>query len=166
MRKTAVGCANIQKYKKLLELQRLFALFQKRGDCYGLTKQDVTARLNAYERFMNGELLKKGKLIKSLSAGNRQKVGILAAMISNPALLILDEPFNFLDPSSQIELVRILQGLNTEHETTMVLSSHNLDNLGECSSRILLMEKGRLISDLKNGDEDALAQVKDYFAER
>lgn len=136
------------------------------GDCYGLTKQDVTARLSAYERFMNGELLKKGKLIKSLSAGNRQKVGILAAMISNPALLILDEPFNFLDPSSQIELVRILQGLNTEHETTMVLSSHNLDNLGECSSRILLMEKGRLISDLKNGDEDALAQVKDYFAER
>ena len=110
--------------------------------------------------------MKKGKLIKSLSAGNRQKVGILAAMISNPALLILDEPFNFLDPSSQIELVRILQGLNTEHETTMVLSSHNLDNLGESSSRILLMEKGRLISDLKNGDEDALAQVKDYFAER
>lgn len=87
-------------------------------------------------------------------------------MISNPALLILDEPFNFLDPSSQIELVRILQGLNTEHETTMVLSSHNLDNLRECSSRILLMEKGRLISDLKNGDEDALAQVKDYFADR
>ena len=74
--------------------------------------------------------------------------------------------FNFLDPSSQIELVRILQGLNTEHETTMVLPSHNLDNLGECSSRILLMEKGRLISDLKNGDENALAQVKDYFAER
>lgn len=136
------------------------------ANCHGLDKSVVDGRLAMFGKFMNGEILQKKKLIKTLSAGNKQKVGIIGAMIINPALLILDEPFNFLDPSSQIELVRILQGLNTEHETTMVLSSHNLDNLGECSSRILLMEKGRLISDLKNGDEDALAQVKDYFAER
>lgn len=134
------------------------------GDCYGLSKDEVDRRLERFAGLMNGEILGKGKILRSLSAGNRQKTGIIGAMLAAPSLLILDEPFNFLDPSSQMELVRLLREDNKQRGTTMLLSSHNLDNIGECCTRILLMEKGRIIRDLPNSDEAALEQVKFYFA--
>ena len=78
---------------------------------------------------MNGEILEQKKYIRNLSAGNKQKVGIIAAMLMNPELLILDEPFNFLDPSSQIEIKRLLKALNIDCGTTLVISSHNLEHI-------------------------------------
>lgn len=134
------------------------------GDCYGLSKDEVDSRLEMFAGLMNGEILGKGKILRSLSAGNRQKAGIIGAMLVNPSLLVLDEPFNFLDPSSQMELVRLLQEESRQRGTTMILSSHNLDNIGECSTRILLMEQGKILYDLANNDSAALEQVKIYFA--
>lgn len=134
------------------------------GDCYGLSKDEVDRRLERFAGLMNGEILGKGKILRSLSAGNRQKTGIIGAMLAAPSLLILDEPFNFLDPSSQMELVRLLQEESRQQGTTMILSSHNLDNIGECSTRILLMEQGKILYDLANNDSAALEQVKTYFA--
>lgn len=134
------------------------------GDCYGLSKDEVDRRLERFAGLMNGEILGKGKILRSLSAGNRQKTGIIGAMLAAPSLLILDEPFNFLDPSSQMELVRLLQEESRRRSTTMILSSHNLDNIGECSTRILLMEQGKILYDLANNDSAALEQVKTYFA--
>lgn len=134
------------------------------GDCYGLSKDEVDRRLERFAGLMNGEILGKGKILRSLSAGNRQKTGIIGAMLVAPSLLILDEPFNFLDPSSQMELVRLLQEESRRRGTTMILSSHNLDNIGECSTRILLMEQGKILYDLANNDSAALEQVKTYFA--
>ncbi len=134
------------------------------GNCHGLDKSVVDARLAKFEKFMNGEILQKKKLIKTLSAGNKQKVGIIGAMIINPELLILDEPFNFLDPSSQIELVRLLKAANDELGMTMILSSHNLEHVCNCATRILLMEKGEVIKDVPNQDISVMAEIKEYFA--
>lgn len=84
------------------------------GRMCGLTSPTVRERLQPYERFMNGEIMGQQKLIRNLSAGNRQKVGILAALINRPQVIILDEPFNFLDPSSQMALKYLLQEYNEQ----------------------------------------------------
>lgn len=134
------------------------------ADCHGIEKSVVDSRLAMFGKFMNGEILQKKKLIKTLSAGNRQKVGIIGAMIINPDLLILDEPFNFLDPSSQIELVRLLKAANNEFGTTMLLSSHNLEHVCNCATRILLMEKGIVRYDVSNDEGAAVDSIRNYFA--
>ena len=99
-------------------------------------------RLKPFEHFMNGEVLGQKKLIRNLSAGNKQKVGIVSTLLSNPQLLILDEPFNFLDPTSQNILKHLLQNLHAETGATILISSHNLAHTIDISSRIALLEHG------------------------
>jgi len=112
---------------------------------------------------MNGEILNQKKYIRNFSAGNKQKIGIIGAMLINPQVLILDEPFNFLDPSSQIEMKRLLQWMNREHGTTILISSHNLTHINDVSTRILLMEKGVIVKDIDNLDKKASAELESYF---
>jgi ABC-2 type transport system ATP-binding protein len=133
------------------------------GKISGLTKDDVTQRLAAFEKLMNGEILGQKKLIRNLSAGNKQKVGIIGAMLNHPQLLILDEPFNFLDPSSQNHTKQLLTDYNKETGATIIVSSHNLTHTVDISSRIALMEHGRLIRDLDNVDGSAGQELNDYF---
>lgn len=76
---------------------------------YGLKKEEVDERLLPFERFMSNEVLGQKKFIRNFSAGNKQKIGIISAMLHHPQLLILDEPFNFLDPSSQSIIKHLLK---------------------------------------------------------
>src|SRR5690606_36495279 len=101
------------------------------------------------------------KLIRELSKGNKNKVGILAAMLINPEILILDEPFANLDPGSQSWLKWKLQVLN-ESGTTMIISSHDLKQITEIASRIILLEKGRIVEDCQKNDE-TLINLESYF---
>ena len=71
------------------------------GRINGITQEEVDERLKPFERLAGGEVFGQKKLIRNLSAGNKQKVGIISALFMKPKLVILDEPFNFLDPSSQ-----------------------------------------------------------------
>ena len=96
------------------------------GKMYGLKKEEVDERLIPFERFMSGEVIGHKKLIRNYSAGNKQKIGIISAMLHYPQLLILDEPFNFLDPSSQSIIKHLLKKYNEEHQATVIISSHNL----------------------------------------
>lgn len=132
------------------------------GEMHDLKKSEVKERLVDYEKFMAGEILGKKKYLRHFSAGNRQKIGIIGAMLIHPEILILDEPFNYLDPSSQSEMKRLIQRIN-EQGTTVFISSHNLDYVVDASSRILLMEKGRVIKDLPNTNNEAEAELKFYF---
>lgn len=129
-----------------------------------LDHQTVDERLATYERFMNGEILGQKKLIRNLSAGNKQKVGILAALLNNPKLIILDEPFNFLDPSSQSALKRLLLTYNQSTGATILVSSHNLNHTIDISTRIALLEHGKLIRDIDNTDGSAGSELETYFA--
>lgn len=119
--------------------------------------------MEKYARFMGGEVLGQKKLIRNLSAGNRQKVGIVAAMMMQPKVLILDEPFNFLDPSSQNALKQLITEYNKETQATILVSSHNLQHTVEISSRITLMEQGRIIRDLANDGGKAMEELNEYF---
>ncbi len=134
------------------------------GRMCNLNRQTVDERLTAYERFMNGEILGQKKLIRNLSAGNKQKVGILAALLNNPKLIILDEPFNFLDPSSQSALKQLLVTYNQSTGATILVSSHNLNHTIDISTRIALLEHGKLIRDLNNADGSAGSELETYFA--
>lgn len=129
-----------------------------------ITKEDMQLRLSKFVTFMNGEILGKKKIIKNYSAGNKQKIGIVAAMIVNPKVLLLDEPFNFLDPSSQMEMLRLLRELNKEFGTTMILSSHNIELVSEISSRIILLEKGMVKKDISASADEAIEELRTYFS--
>ena len=135
------------------------------GETYGLNKEAVQERLQPFGRFMNSEILGQKKYIRNFSAGNKQKIGIMAAMMIRPEILILDEPFNFLDPSSQIEIRDMISGLNQELNTTVLISSHNLNYTTDISSRVVLLEKGLIKKDLNNSPE-ARAELNEYFVQQ
>ena len=135
------------------------------GGAYGLTPEEIKARLKPFNRFMNNEILGQKKYIRSFSAGNKQKIGIMAAMMIRPEILILDEPFNFLDPSSQIEIRDMILKLNKEHKTTVLISSHNLNYTTDISSRVVLLENGIVKKDMDNS-KDAIEELNNYFIQQ
>ena len=133
------------------------------GKMYGLSKQEVDERVKPFEHFMNGEVIGQKKYIRNYSAGNKQKIGIISAMIHHPQLLILDEPFNFLDPTSQSIIKQLLKKYHEEHNATVIISSHNLNHTVDICSRIALMEHGKIIRDLVNVNNSAEQELEDYF---
>ena len=133
------------------------------GKLYGLTEDAVRERLTKYEPLMHDEILGTKKYLRDFSEGNRQKIGIIGAMMIHPKVLLLDEPFNYLDPSSQIVVARLIADMNRELGTTVLISSHNLSFVSDISTRILLLEKGKLIKDLANVEGNAIAELNSYF---
>lgn len=127
------------------------------------TQEEVDERLKDFEKFAAGEIFGQKKLIRNLSAGNKQKVGIISALFNNPKLVILDEPFNFLDPSSQNTLKHVLTEYNRRTGATILVSSHNLAHTIDISTRIALLEKGHIVRDLANADGSARTELENYF---
>ena len=133
------------------------------GKVNGLTNEEVDNRLSLFEHFMKGEVLGQKKLIRNLSAGNKQKVGIISTLLNRPQLIILDEPFNFLDPTSQNVLKHLLADYHRETRATILISSHNLAHTVDISSRIALLEHGVIIRDLPNEAGSAEKELEEYF---
>ncbi len=130
---------------------------------HGIDKDTFNSRIKRFEHMMNGEILGVNKLIRNLSAGNKQKVGIIGAMLHNPQFLILDEPFNFLDPSSQLAMKKVLEVFSRETDATIIVSSHNLTHTFELANRITLLENGNIIKDGWKNDTTLAQEVEDYF---
>jgi ABC-2 type transport system ATP-binding protein len=112
--------------------------------------------------FFNGEILKKGKYIRDLSKGNQCKVGVASCLLQNPELLMLDEPFANIDPSTQFRLKSILKDLNKNKGVTTLISSHDLNHITDVCDRILLMEKGVIIKDIATSSS-TLNELEEYF---
>ena len=133
------------------------------GKVCGMPQQVMDERLKRFEHFAGGEVFGQKKLIRNLSAGNKQKVGIISALIRETPIVILDEPFNFLDPTSQNILKRTLKEYASETHATILISSHNLQHTIEISTRIALLEKGIIINDLTNINSEAQQELENYF---
>ncbi|WP_316737893.1 ABC transporter ATP-binding protein [Pedobacter aquatilis] len=131
------------------------------GSLHNLSVADVSAYLTQYGEFFNGEILNSGKYIRDFSKGNQVKVGIAAALMQKPEILILDEPFANLDPTTQIRLKNLLK-LQTGSMTTFI-SSHDLNHVTDVCNRIILVEKGIVIKDFKT-DENTLKELESYFS--
>ncbi|HAF30032.1 MAG TPA: ATP-binding protein [Bacteroidales bacterium] len=133
------------------------------GSVNNLSKGDIKKFLEQFEDFFNGEILDRKKYIRELSRGNKQKVGIAAALISDPEILVLDEPFASLDPTTQIRLKSLLKQLQKEKRVTMLISSHDLNHVTEVCERIVVLDKGNMIHDIKTST-DTLKELEKHFA--
>lgn len=140
--------------------EEYFAFIAKVND---IDKDTLDERLSEYELFMANEILGQKKLIRDYSAGNKQKIGIISALINMPQMLILDEPFNFLDPSSQNTLKKLLIDYNAKTNATIIISSHNLQHTIDISNRIALLEHGAIIKDMSNSEGSAEKELEEYF---
>lgn len=132
------------------------------GELRGVSKREVDQFLNQFEDLFNGEILKGKKYIRDLSKGNQKKVGIVAALIGEPEVIILDEPFANLDPTTQIRLKKIIKKLSQDRNITVLISSHDLQDVTEVSERIVLLEKGKVVRDIKTSKE-TLKELESYF---
>lgn len=132
------------------------------ADLHGLSDGDIAERLEPFHDLFNGEVLGQRKYIRDFSKGNQKKVGIAAALLFNPELLVLDEPFANLDPSSQIRLKNLLKQLKQQRQITMLISSHDLSHVIEVCERIVILEKGHLVQDMQT-TENTLQALEAYF---
>ena len=133
------------------------------ADVYSLSAGDLELFYQEFEDFFNGEVLGKRKLIRNLSSGNRQKIGIAAALMPKPELIVLDEPFNSLDPTTQIRLKTILKSWQKEKDITTLISSHDLNHITEVCNRIVVLHEGIMVQDLIT-NPDTLRVLEEYFA--
>lgn len=131
------------------------------GSLSNLSIADVSAYLTQYGEFFNNEILNSGKYIRDFSKGNQVKVGIAAALMQKPEILILDEPFANLDPTTQIRLKNLLKA--QAGSMTTFISSHDLNHVTDVCNRIILVEKGQVIKDFKT-DENTLKELESYFS--
>lgn len=135
------------------------------GSLHNFSPEYVMNYLKQYEEFFNGEILNKGKYIRDFSKGNQNKIGIASALMQNPELLILDEPFANLDPTTQIRLKTVIKSLKKENTVTTLISSHDLNHVTDVCDRIILLEKGLIIKDF-NKDENTLKELEAYFSDK
>lgn len=133
------------------------------GSLHDYSPGDMKEFLEQFEQLFNGEIIGKKKYIRDLSKGNQKKVGIVAALMGSPEVILLDEPFANLDPTTQIRLKDILKDWKENHQLTMLISSHDLNHVTEVCERIVLMEKGVVKMDAKTS-ESTLKELEDYFS--
>ena len=133
------------------------------GDLRGQNRADVDALTSQFEDFFNGEILGKKKYLRDLSKGNQKKAGIVAALIGNPEVIILDEPFANLDPTTQIRLKQILKDLAQKQGVTILVSSHDLMHVTDVCERIVVLEKGNIVKDLET-NPTTLKELEAHFS--
>lgn len=133
------------------------------GELRGQNKADVDALLQKHEEFFNNEILNTKKYLRDLSKGNMKKVGIIATLIGNPEVVILDEPFANLDPTTVNRLKKIVKELADNPDVTVLISSHDLQHTVEVCNRIVALNKGEVVKDI-NTSEETLKELEAFFA--
>ena len=133
------------------------------GELRGQNKADVASFLKDFEDFFNGEILGRRKYLRDLSKGNQKKVGIVAALLGNPEVVILDEPFANLDPTTQIRLKNLIKEITMNSDVTFLISSHDLIHVTEVCQRIVVLDKGEIVKDIKTS-EATLKELEQFFA--
>ncbi len=118
--------------------------------------------LQQFDAFFNGEILDQKKYLRDFSKGNQKKVGLAASFIGDPSIVILDEPFANLDPSSQIRLKSFLASEGNK-DKTLLISSHDLNHVTDVCERIVLLEKGNVIKDTPKSPK-TLKELEAYFS--
>ena len=137
--------------------------FEFIGNLREINKTTLTTFLTQFDEFFNGEIIGKKKYLRDLSKGNQKKVGIVAAMMGSPKVIVLDEPFSNLDPTTQIRLKTIIKKLTENKEITVLISSHDLIHITEVCERIVVLDKGIVVKDIETSTE-TLKELESYFS--
>ena len=96
------------------------------------------------------------RLVREYSRGMKQRLGIAEVLVKNPSAVILDEPTLGIDPDGAIQVLELIKGLNREHRLTVMLSSHQLQQVQQICNRVGIIVKGRLIV---QGEMDELGRA-------
>jgi ABC-2 type transport system ATP-binding protein len=127
------------------------------ADIYGMNRAQSNERID--ELLRRFDLFdKKGLIVKGFSTGMKKKVALIRAMLHRPHILLLDEPTNGLDPVSTTDLRTILSELAKEQGTTIIMTTHNLEEVQKMCDRISIFRHGQTIltdsiSSLKNSNQ-------------
>jgi len=134
--------------------------FEFVGKLHNLSPSSTLEFVQQFETIFNGEILGKKKYIRDLSKGNQKKVGLISALIGDPELVLWDEPFSNLDPSTQLRI----RGLISDYSTnkTFLISSHDLNHIAEVCTRIIILDHGKLVKDVQRSEISKEALV-DFF---
>jgi ABC-2 type transport system ATP-binding protein len=132
------------------------------GELRGQNKADVDSLIGTFENFFHGEILGQKKYLRDLSKGNQKKVGIVASFIGSPDVIILDEPFANLDPTTQIRLKQIIKDLAENNDVTVLVSSHDLIHVTEVCERIVVLNKGEIVKDIQTSTQ-TLKELETFF---
>lgn len=132
------------------------------GELRNMNSNDIQNFLSGFEPFFNEEITGKKKYIRDLSKGNQKKVGVAGAFMGNPDVVILDEPFANLDPSAQYMLREIIKEYSSGGDKTILISSHDLDHVADVSTRIVILEKGKVVKDVPK-TSTTLQELEDFF---
>lgn len=107
------------------------------------------------------------KAAGKLSLGMRQRLGLARAIVTDPELLVLDEPMNGLDPEGIIEVRNILRAVNEELGVTIFVSSHLLDELSKIACTVGLIDRGRMLDEATVGDlHDSDCTLESWYLEK
>lgn len=133
------------------------------GELRNQNKADVNALLLNFKDFFHGEILGQKKYLRDLSKGNQKKAGIVASFIGKPEVVVLDEPFANLDPTTQIRLKGIIRDLAAQQNVTVLVSSHDLMHVTDVCERIVVLNKGEIVKDIQTSTE-TLRELESFFA--
>jgi len=147
----------------LIDFLKPIEYFEFVGSLQGLKDGDVKELIEKHKDFLSEDILGGKKYIRDLSQGNKKKVGILASFMANPDILVLDEPFANLDPTSTSRLIKMLNEMKKDRGTTMLISSHDLNHVTEVCKHIVILEDSKVVHDLKTST-DTLKELESYFA--
>ncbi|MBX9783005.1 MAG: ABC transporter ATP-binding protein [Chitinophagaceae bacterium] len=145
----------------LIEYLTVEEYFQIVGLINKLDKETINQFTSEWVDFFNYNLF-KSMLISELSLGNKNKVGIVGAIMQNKPITLLDEPLANLDPSSQILLCKYFDNIKENTKQLFIISSHNIDYIMSVSNRILLLENGRILIDAEP-DNNTIKTIQNYF---
>ena len=135
------------------------------GGLRNMKNDDIKTALEPYKDFFHGEVLGQKKYIRDLSKGNQKKVGIVATLLSNTPLVILDEPFANLDPTTQIRLKKLLNEEASATGKTFLISSHDLQHITDVCDRIVVLNKGKIVRDVVTSSK-TLNELEAFFQEQ
>lgn len=125
------------------------------GQLKGCDRETLRRNMAEYMDIFNIPDSDRHRKVEELSKGNQQKVQILATVVHQPELIILDEPFSGFDPINGRLLTQLIARLQ-EQDSTIILSSHNMPAIEEMATHIALINRGRLLLD---GDVDEIKEA-------
>jgi ABC-2 type transport system ATP-binding protein len=137
-------------YENLIYAARLYGLDARKAKADAVR---ILERLGISEKRL-------GRPLEQMSRGMQQKVAIARALLTSPVLMLLDEPTTGLDPRSKLDVQTFVEGLRDEHDATIVLTTHDLDEADRLCDRIAILNEGRIV------EEDTPTALKAMVAER
>ena len=112
---------------------------------YGMTPRQTHVAIPAILEKVGFPAERRGEAMENLSRGMQQKVALARALLTSPVLLLLDEPTTGLDPRSKLEVQEFIRQVRAEHDATILLCTHDMDEAEALADRIGILDRGRLL---------------------